>query len=40
MDTLSDAEVSELRARLMAEEDEAVPLEQLMAERRDRRSSR
>jgi hypothetical protein len=40
MDSLSDDEVAELRARLMAEDDEVVPLEQLMAEREERRSSR
>jgi hypothetical protein len=40
MDSLSDDEVAELRARLMADDDEVVPLEQLMAEREERRSSR
>lgn len=40
MDSLSDDEVAELRARLMADDGEVVSLEQLMAERGERRSSR
>ncbi len=40
MDSLSDDEVAELRARLMAEDGEVVPLEQLMAQPEERRGSR
>jgi hypothetical protein len=40
MDSLSDDEIAELRARLMADDGEVVPLEQLMAERGERRSGR
>jgi hypothetical protein len=40
MDSLSDDEIAELRARLMADDGEVVPLEQLMTEHEARRSSR
>lgn len=36
MDSLSDDEVAELRARLMVEEDESVPLESLLSQRERR----
>lgn len=39
MDSLGDDEIAELRARLVADDGETVPLERLMAEQESRRRS-